>query len=215
MSLPTLLIGNKNYSSWSLRPWLLLKHFDIPFVEERLPLDTPEFAQAIAQWSGARRVPVFRQGEHTVWDSLAICEYINEAYLRAGGWPADLTARSYGRAIVCEMHSGFAAMRSEMPMSVRRVPSAVELSSHAIADVSRVESIWSEALDRFGGPWLLGNFSIADAFYAPVAWRFHGYAVPVSSVASHYCRALLAHPAMQKWASAAHVETEHLPHDER
>jgi len=214
MTEPVLLIGNKNYSSWSLRPWLLLKHFNVAFREEKLRLDTPEFASKIGDWSGARRVPVLRDGTLSVWDSLAICEFINERWLQGRGWPADLAARSFGRAIASEMHSGFAAMRTEMPMNVRRPPRVVALSANAQIDVQRVQQIWMSSLQRFGGPWLLGEFSIADAFYAPVAWRFHGYASAVAAPALEYLEALIAHSSMQQWASAAHAEIERLPQDD-
>ena len=215
MSLPLLLIGNKNYSSWSLRPWLLLRHFDIQFEERRVPLDTPEFQAEIGRWTGARRVPVLRDGAETIWDSLAIVETVNERWLDGVGWPTAPAARAHARSIVCEMHSGFSAMRKEMPMNVRRVPRAVSLSAAAQSDCARVQAIWAECLQASGGPWLFGAFSIADAFYAPVAWRFRGYASDITADSAPLQSALLAHPGMGEWSDAAHSEREHLSQDER
>ncbi len=214
MSLPVLLIGNKNYSSWSLRPWLLLRHFEVAFEERRLPLDTPEFQVEIARWSPARRVPVLIDGEERIWDSLAICETVNERWLAGAGWPRDGRARAQARAITCEMHSGFASLRTEMPMNVRREPRAVQLSTAAKADCARVFAIWGECLQRSGGPWLFGDFSIADTFYGPVAWRFRGYGLMVPEPAARLQHALLSHPGMVEWELAARAEVEHLPQDE-
>lgn len=214
MSSPVLLIGNKNYSSWSLRSWLLLRHFEVDFEERRLPLDTAEFNAEIERWSPARRVPVLIDGDERIWDSLAICESVNERWLAGAGWPTDPRARAHARAVSCEMHSGFTAMRTEMPMNVRRDPRAVQLSAAASADCARVFSIWGECLQRHGGPWLFGKFSIADAFYAPVAWRFRGYNVAVPGPAAPLQEALLAHPAMQEWEYASRAEVEHLAQDE-
>ena len=214
MSPPVLLIGNKNYSSWSLRPWLLLRHFEVDFEERRLPLDTPQFHAQIKRWSPARRVPVLIDGEERIWDSLAICETVNERWLSGAAWPRGHGARAHARAVSCEMHSGFAAMRAEMPMNVRRDPRAVQLSVAAKADCARVFALWGECLQRSGGPWLFGQFSIADAFFAPVAWRFRGYDTAVPETATPLQDALLAHPGMQEWERAARAEVEHLAQDE-
>lgn len=214
MSRPQLLIGNKNYSSWSLRPWLLLRHFEVDFEERRLPLDTPEFRAEIAKWTPSLRVPVLRFGDQSIWDSLAICEAINERWLSGAGWPDSRSSRALARAVSCEMHSGFAAMRNEMPMNLRRDPRPVQLSESAQADCTRVQAIWSDCLQRSGGPWLFGGFSIADAFYAPVVWRFRSYAIATRGAARHYSQALLVHPAMRAWQSDALAESERLPQDD-
>lgn len=210
-----LVIGNKNYSSWSLRPWLLLRHFGIEFEEIRLALDTPEFAGQIAQWSPAGRVPVLVDAGIAVWDSLAIAEYVNETRLHARGWPAARQARALARSVTAEMHSGFAALRSEMPMNVRRPRAAVALSDAALRDVARVQGIWDQCLSGSRGPWLFGDFCIADAFFAPVALRFCTYEVALTPLSSGYQELMLADPAVQEWCRAAAAETEVLSADER
>lgn len=199
MGAPTLIIGTKAYSSWSLRPWLLLKHFEVDFIEVQLTLDTPIFAQQARQWSPTSRVPVLVHGDVRVWDSLAICEYVNEAFLDGKAWPASQPDRAFARCLVAEMHSGFACMRNEMPMDLRRRPAAVQLTDAAIADVARVQQIWDGCTAKGGDSWLLGDFSIVDAFYAPVAFRFATYATELTSSSGRYRDRLLAHPAMLDW----------------
>jgi len=211
----TLVIGNKNYSSWSLRPWLLLKHFGIDFEEIRLSLDTPAFRDQIARWSPAGRVPVLVDGELRVWDSLAIAEYVNESFLDGRGWPETTAARALARSVVAEMHSGFGAMRSEMPMNVRRIPAPVTLSDSAWRDVARVQAIWDQCLEASSGPWLFGTFSIADAFYAPVALRFITYKIGLTRLSAEYMSRIVADPAVQEWCSSASFETEVVADDER
>jgi glutathione S-transferase len=209
-----LVIGNKNYSSWSLRPWLLLRHSGVPFEEVRLPLDTPEFQQRIPQFSPTGRVPVLHDGARVVWDSLAICEYVNEAFLDGRGWPADLERRALARCAAAEMHSGFAALRAQLPMNCRRRPNAYRWNVDAEADIRRVLTLWRELRRRSTGPFLLGDFGIVDAMYAPVAVRFRGYGVALDDSARHYSDALFALPAMREWQAAAEAETERLSHDE-
>lgn len=215
---PTLVIGNCRYSSWSLRPWLLLEHFGVDFDTVVLPLDTPDFQRDVRQWSPSGRVPALRHGAIDVWDSLAICEYVNESLLDAKGWPDDRAARAHARAVTAEMHSGFAALRGECPMNVcRRMQHPLPLSAAAQADLSRIDALWCAAREGFGsgGPLLFGGFSIADAFYAPVAARIRTYALLVSPTAAAYVEAIYALPAMQAWLAAAHAETAVLEKYER
>jgi glutathione S-transferase len=215
---PTLVIGNRRYSSWSLRPWLLLRHFEVDFDTVMVPLDTPAFAAEVARWSPAGRVPALRHGETAVWDSLAICEYANEVLLDDRGWPAETAARAMARSISAEMHAGFAALRGECPMNLgRRRDSPLPLSAAAQSDLARIESIWRGARTRFGagGALLFGTFSIADAFYAPVATRIRSYALPVAPDTAAYVEAIFALPAMRDWVAAAAAETERIEHTER
>jgi len=215
---PTLVIGNCRYSSWSLRPWLLLKHFAVEFDTVVLPLDTPDFHRDIRTWSPTGRVPALRHGAIDVWDSLAICEYVDESFLDGHGWPADRAARAHARAVTAEMHSGFAALRGECPMNVCRVlDHPLPLSPAAQADLSRIDALWCAARERFGrgGAMLFGDFSIADAFYAPVAARIRTYALAVSAEAAAYVDAVYALPAMQAWLAAAQAETSVLEKYER
>lgn len=208
-----LVIGNKNYSSWSLRPWVLLRHFDVPFEEVRLPLDTPEFQRRIPDYSPTGRVPVLHDGERVVWDSLAICEYVNETYLDGRGWPVDPARRYLARCAAAEMHSGFAALRAQLPMNCRRTPNAYRWNADADADIRRVLTLWRDLRRRSSGPFLLGDFGIVDAMFAPVAIRFRGYGVVLDDNARHYTEALFALPAMREWQAAAEAETERLAHD--
>jgi glutathione S-transferase len=211
----TLVIGNKNYSSWSLRAWLFLKHTGAPFREIRIPLDQPDTRLRIAQHSPAGRVPVLIDGDLTVWDSLAICEYLSETVLDGGGWPADARVRAVARCISAEMHSGLQALRNELPMNCRARRKVVP-SAAASADIARVLAIWESCRSRHAadGPWLFGRFSVADAMYAPVAFRFQTYGVSMAGNAERYAKALLAHPAMVEWAAAGRAETEVVPSDE-
>jgi glutathione S-transferase len=181
----TLAIGNKNYSSWSLPPWLFLKHAGIPFAEIRIPLHTRETRERISQCSPSGRVPVLLDGAVSVWESLAICEYIAERFPEARGWPADPHARAIARSVATEMHAGFAALRAELPMNCRAKRSGVVPSSAARADIERVISIWHTCRETFGqgGPWLFGAFTIADTILAPVALRFHTDGVELPDVA--------------------------------
>ena len=212
-----LIIGNKAYSSWSLRPWLLLRHFAVPFEERVIALDTPTFHGSIGALSPSRRVPALHHDEVIVWDSLAICEYVNEVFLEGRGWPASRATRAIARAVVAEMHSGFAALRSECPMNVRRrLTAALPLSDAAARDVARVAELWRDCRARFGqgGPFLFGTFSIADAFYAPVATRFVTYGVELSGAAREYQQALLDSPGVRAWSADAVKETEFVAEDE-
>ena len=210
MTALTLTIANKNYSSWSLRPWFLLSALDIPFREQRVPLAQADTRQRILTVSPSGRVPVLQDGELAVWDSLAICEYIAERFPDRAVWPRDAAARAQARSISAEMHSGFAALRSRMPMNCRARGRTVEGSDELTQDIARVQSIWRTCRSRFGtsGAWLFGAFSAADAMFAPVAFRFATYGVDGDDVVRPYGRTLLDHPAMRRWAADAAAEPE-------
>lgn len=206
---PVLVIGNKNYSSWSLRPWLLMRHAGIEFEELRLPLDTPEFQREINRLSPSAKVPVLHDGELTVWDSLAICEYVNERWLDGAGWPRDLAARALARSAAAEMHSGFPALRAQLPMNCRRRPDDYRWNADAQRDIDRVVALWTALRERAGeGPFLCGAFGIVDAMFAPVALRFRGYGVSPGGVAQAWCDAVLGMPAMRQWCDAGVGERE-------
>ncbi|MFT3805896.1 glutathione S-transferase family protein [Arenimonas sp.] len=209
----TLVIGNKNYSSWSLRPWLLMRQFGLAFEEVRLPLDTPEFHRRIGDYSPTARVPVLRDGDEVIWDSLAICETVNERWLGDRGWPQDGRARAAARCAVAEMHSGFAALRTQLPMNCRRSPAAPHWDASAERDIARVQAIWADLRSRFGagGAFLCGDFGIVDAMYAPVCVRFRAYGVPVDANAAAFIDSIYSLPAMREWLLAAAAELESLP----
>jgi len=210
-----LVIGNKNYSSWSMRPWMLMSHLGVQFRETILPLDTPGFKEAVARYSPSGRVPVLRHGDVTVWDSLAICEYLAEVTGR--GWPQDRAARAVARAISAEMHSGFATLRAQWPYNARARNRRTAMTPSLEADIERIEEIWNDCRSRFGrhgGPWLFGDYSVADAMYAPVVLRFNTYGAPLTETARWYIAAALEDPALQKWVLAAKEEPWTLPGSE-
>jgi len=208
MSDLTLVIGNKNYSSWSLRPWMLLKHLGIEFTEKQVVLDTPSFKEEVGKYGPSGRVPVLKHGDTTVWDSLAICEYVAE--LAGKGWPKDRKARAYARSVCAEMHSGFANLRSEWPFNARARNRRPAFTPNLEADVDRIDEIWIDCRRQFGeaqdGPWLFGEYSIADAMYAPVVLRFNTYRAQVSDTTRWYMAAALEDPALQEWVQAAQKE---------
>ena len=207
----TLIIGNKNYSSWSLRAWLLLRHFGVAFEERRLQLDTDAFADEIGDYSPSRRVPALVHGALTVWDSLAIAEYANETWLGGRGWPEHAEARAVARSVSAEMHSGFEALRDTCPMDLRRRSPLDPVPVPVQRDVARVLSLWRDCRRRFGGaggPFLFGAFGIADAFYAPVATRFRSYELPREAGDQRYIDALCDLPAMRQWCGEAALESE-------
>lgn len=212
MNRPVLVIGNRNYSSWSLRPWLLLRHFGVAFDEVRLALDTPGFASQVRLHSPTGKVPALRDGALQLWDSLAICEYANERWLGGRGWPADLAQRALARAAAAEMHSGFTALRSQLPMNSRRQPDGYRWDAAAQADIARICALWNTLRSDHGGggDFLFGQFGIVDAMYAPVAIRFAGYGVAVEGEAARYMQALLALPAVREWRQAGAEESEQL-----
>lgn len=203
-----LVIGNKNYSSWSMRPWLALRANDISFEETLIPLyrGTAD-KQRILDVSPAGKVPILVDGDVTVWDSLAIIEYLAEKFPEKKLWPADRAARARARAISAEMHSGFAALRNECGMNLHRPVGAVALSEEARDNVARVQGIWSDCLARHGGPFLFGAFGGADAMYAPVVHRFRTYAIDATPAARRYMDTMQALPAFQEWTRDGLAET--------
>ena len=205
---PMLVIGNKNYSSWSLRPWLAARHTGIEFDEIRIPLYTPDAAAQIQQYSPSGKVPVWREGEFAVWDSLAICEYLAERVPSL--WPADLTARAVARSVSAEMHSGFVALRTSMTMNARARGRRVAVTPEIAAEIDRIAAIWTDCRKRFGagGPWLFGGFSIADAMFGPVVLRFVPYGVSRPGVVDDYVATWMADPHLQAWIAAAEQESE-------
>ncbi|MEM9092513.1 MAG: glutathione S-transferase family protein [Cyanobacteria bacterium P01_F01_bin.53] len=212
-----LIIGNKNYSSWSLRAWLLLTTFNLEFeeVQESLRQDTHEgsLKGRLGKYSPTSRVPVLIDNQLTVWDSLAIGEYVSEQYLGGKGWPADVALRAEARAICAEMHSGFMGLRCELPMNCRATRQ-VTPSEAAKQDIARIDEIWSHCMTHYEGPWLFGNFSIADSFYAPVVLRFQTYGISLSEAANRYQAFALQYEALNKWVDAGKAETEIVPEDE-
>jgi glutathione S-transferase len=210
MSRPTLVIGNRNYSSWSMRPWVFMRHHGIDFEERRLSLYTDTSKAEIRAISPTGLVPVLIDGGLKVWDSLAILEYVADRYPQTQGWPADAAARAVARSVSAEMHSSFQNLRKNLPMNVRRVTAARKWPAEVQADIDRVFAIWQDCRGRFGdaGPFLFGRFSIADAMYAPVVWRFATYSVQLPAAAEAYTGAMHALPAMQAWREAAHAEGE-------
>lgn len=210
--MPTLIIGNKNYSSWSMRPWVVLTAFDIPFKEIRVLLDQPNTAADIAQYTGSGRVPVLLDADIAIWDSLAICEYLAEQFPDRGLWPARTDARAIARSISAEMHSGFTGLRSAMSMDIRGSYPGQGRTPEAQGDIGRICEIWEECLAEFGHhEFLFGDFSIADAFYAPVVMRFRSYQVPLAPALQAYADRVAAHPAVARWISEALAEKEVLP----
>jgi glutathione S-transferase len=207
----TLVIGNKNYSSWSMRPWLALRATNIPFEEVFIPLytDNPADKQRILSFSRAGKVPALVDGDITVWDSLAIIEYAAERFPDAKLWPEDRAARAHARSISAEMHSGFMPLRNECGMNLHRPVGAIALSADAKANIARVEEIWRDCRQRYGkgGPFLFGAFTGADAMYAPVVHRFRTYAIEVGAEAKAYMETMKALPAFREWTEAGLAET--------
>ncbi|HHH38942.1 MAG TPA: glutathione S-transferase family protein [Sedimenticola sp.] len=212
----TLTIGNKNYSSWSLRPWLFLSHHGIPFREHPVSLLPENMAREMQSYFSDGKVPVLREGEIEVWDSLAILEYLAERFPEKGGWPAGTGARATARAVSAEMHSSFPDLRNEMPMNCRRRFPGYRLSDGARRDLKRLFELWSFCRGRFGarGPWLFGEFTVADCMYAPVVLRLIGYEVELDPVARAYCDTVYASPAIRAWVEAGKAEKEVIPEDE-
>ncbi|WP_343652861.1 glutathione S-transferase family protein [Herbaspirillum sp.] len=210
--MPTLVIANKNYSSWSMRPWVAMVAFDIPFKEVRVLLDQPDTAADIARYTGSGRVPVLLDGDIAIWDSLSICEYLAEQFPERGLWPARTDARAIARSICAEMHSGFTGLRSAMSMDIRGRYPGQGRTPEAQADIGRVCEIWEECLSQFGHhDFLFGDFSIADAFYAPVVMRFVSYQVPLAPALQAYADRVREHPAVARWITEALAEKEILP----
>ncbi len=213
MSETELIIANKNYSSWSLRAWLHLKKSGIPFTETRIPLYTEEWDRRIGDLSPSGRLPAMRHEGITVWDSMAIIEYAMEYHPEGVGWPEDPRARALARAVSAEMHSGFFALREELPLNCRARYEDLCFSEEAMADIGRIREIWSECRQRFksAGPWLFGAFSVADVMYAPVASRFRTYSIGLEPVEREYVDTLMDLPEMRGWMREAEEEPESLP----
>jgi glutathione S-transferase len=208
-----LVIGTKRWSSWSMRPWLALKHANVAFDERLIPLRQHGTTEALVQYSPNGLVPVLKDGELVVHDSLAICEYLAERFPEAKLWPTDPAARALGRAAACEMHSGFASLRGECPMELTQPPEDHQLSEATHDNIRRIVALWSGLRERFAadGPYLVGPWSIADAFFTPVATRFHTYGVKLSDfgdrgAAASYAEALLTTPEYLAWLEGARAE---------
>jgi glutathione S-transferase len=205
-----LVIGNKNYSSWSMRPWLALRANNIPFEEVFISLYTGVAdKQRILDVSRSGKVPILVDGDVTIWDSLAIIEYISERFPEKRLWPEHPADRAHARSVCAEMHSGFAALRNECGMNLHRPIRAIELSAEARANIARIEEIWNECRGRYGqlGPFLFGDFGAADAMFAPVVHRFRTYAVAVTKETQRYMETMMAFPAFAEWTKAGLAET--------
>lgn len=201
----TLVIEDKAFSSWSLRPWLALRQTGAAFNEVWVPLRRLETKAAILTHSAAGKLPVLHHGAITIWESLAICEYLADRFPEAQLWPADLEARAFGRAAATEMHGGFPELRRALPMDLTRKPAFLPVTPEVAVEIARITELWGLLRRRFGagGPFLLGQFSIADAMYAPVCTRFDTYRVPLDTTCQAYVEAVMAWPAMQAWRAEA------------
>ncbi|MEX3844019.1 glutathione S-transferase family protein [Paraburkholderia sp. BR10882] len=211
-----LVLGDKNYSSWSMRPWVLLKHFGIAFEEVLIELDEPATRSSILAFSASGKVPCLVGDDgFAVWDSLAIAETLAERFPQHALWPRDANARARARSVSAEMHSGFGEVRNHMPMNIRKVKPGAGATPGALADVARIDALWRECLAASGGPFLFGEFSIADAMYAPVVMRFNSYQPKLSPEAAAYAQRVSALPAVTEWVEAARRETHIVQDDER
>jgi len=214
-----LAIGNKAYSSWSLRPWILMTALGIPFEEDLIPLDTPEFRPRVNAYHAGSTVPILVDDDITVWESIAIMDYLAERFPEKGIWPKDLKARTFARVISNEMHAGFRGLRGACPMNVRKRYATLDRGELVAKDVARITHLWTKALTEFGkpsgqGPYLFGAFSAADAMFAPVVTRLHTYSIKVDPVIRAYMDALLASPAFMAWYKVAMTEHWTVAHDE-
>lgn len=211
-----LVIGNKNYSTWSLRPWLFMKHHNLAFEEIPESLQAEGLRERLLNHSPSARVPVLLDDGLCIWDSLAICEWVSERYLSGAGWPEVASARAMARALVCEMHAGFNALRQALPMNLRARGRSVKLSPAAKQDLERITDIWSQCRALYGseGPWLMGRFSLVDAFYAPVALRFPTYGITLPPAAQCFVEQVQSDAHVISWVQAALEETELVAEDE-
>ncbi|SDU20134.1 glutathione S-transferase family protein [Stappia sp. ES.058] len=211
-----LIVGNKNYSSWSMRAWLALALTGAPFEEELLALDTPEFYDRIQRLSPAGRVPVLIDGDTSVWDTLSIIEYLAETFPEAGLWPSERRARAHARSICAEFHSGFPDLRGHFPMNLRRTPAPHPRAPEAGRDIARIREIWTTCRGEAGdsGPFLFGPFSAADCFFAPVVTRFLTYQLDMGETVRAYADAVMTHPLMLDWRAEAAKETAIVEADE-
>lgn len=209
-----LVIGNKNYSSWSLRPWILMQHAQLQFDEVAVPLGTAEGEALLNEWCPAKRVPVLHEGPLVLWDSLAICEYIADKVTDHALWPERASDRARARAMSAEMHAGFTDLREAMPMNCRRVIEGFKPSLAVQIDINRIVQLFEDALQQSGGPWLFTHYTVADAMYAPVVSRFHTYGVSVPKLSRQYVERVLEDPPMRDWYRAAAAETEIMENSE-
>ena len=209
-----LILANKAYSSWSLRPWILLTHFKIPFEEVVIPMDEPDTRANMLKYAPTGKCPSLHDGKTAVWESLAIIEYVAETHPEKAIWPRAKAARAHARSLANEMHAGFGALRQTCPTNFRRPVRAVALSEEVRADVARIEEAWAHARETFGkaGPYLFGGFSAADAMFAPVVNRFHVYDIPVSKRTRAYMETIMALPAWKAWIAAAEAEPWRIEH---
>lgn len=215
MATLTLVVGTQNYSSWSLRPWILMSHLDLPFTTRVIHFGTQEFATEVPKLSPTRRVPLLVDGEQRIWDSLAICEYASE--LAGGrGWPSGTAARAHARSVAAEMHSSFTALRSQCPMNIRARDRRVPMTAELAADVARIDALWSDCRRQHAdaGPWLFGRYSVADAMFAPVAMRIVTYGLPIETLSRQYLQTVVDDPRLAPWIAAAHAENVVVPEDE-
>ena len=216
MTKPLLIIGNKNYSSWSLRAYMALAAFDIPFEEELIRLGTPDFHKSVCRQSKAGLVPILKHKDLVIWDTLAIMEYVAETWPDKHLWPKNKKARAVARSVSAEMHSGFGGLRNACPMNLRRQPKPVHLNENAMRDVARLEEIFAFCRKSFGkgGPFLFGRFSLADAMFTPLLTRLETYAIKQKPVTKAYVKAVLSTEAFQSWKAAALKENWIVPEDE-
>ncbi len=212
----TLIIGNKNYSSWSLRPWIAMKVAGFAFDEKVIPLYEPGSRKEILKYSPAGKVPVLIDGDQHIWETIAILEHLAEKFPAAGLWPKNSVARSHARVVASEMHAGFSALRRNCPMNMWLPPKPRPQPNEVNADVARIEALWADCRVRFGqgGPFLFGAFGAADAMYAPVVARFHSYAIPVSGPTRAYMDSVMALPSWKDWCAAAFKEHWVMRHNE-
>lgn len=203
-----LVIGNYNYSSWSMRPWLLMRHAGLEFESIRIPLFTDEAEALLEQWCPAKQVPVLHDGPLVLWDSLAICEYVADKLPDATLWPADASDRARARAMCAEMHSGFKHVRSKMPMNCRRTVNGFEPDLDTRIEINRLVQLFEDALQASRGPWLFGEFGVVDAMFAPIASRFHTYGVRIPTDSAAWMARVLKHPAVTDWYALAESEAE-------
>ncbi|MGD9924263.1 MAG: glutathione S-transferase family protein [Pseudorhodoplanes sp.] len=211
-----LVLGNKNYSSWSLRPWIAMRQIGLEFDEEVIPLYEQGSRERVLRYSPTGKVPVLIDGDSTIWESLAILDHLADRFPAAQLWPADPKARAHARAVSAEMHAGFAALRKHCPMNMRRVGKPRDLTADVVADVRRIDDIWTGCRERFGqgGPFLFGRFSAADAMYAPVVSRFSSYAIGVGAASEAYMAAMMALSAWEEWRRDGVAEPWIMPGNE-
>ncbi|MEJ2403702.1 MAG: glutathione S-transferase family protein [Candidatus Thiodiazotropha sp.] len=216
MSNPLLIIGNKNYSSWSLRPWIFMRHHQLQFDEKRVALFTQNTNSELSEYHSDYKVPILKDRDRVIWDSLAILEYLSERYLNNRGWPSSMDVRAVARSVSSEMHSSFHNVRNELPMNCRKRFQNIPLSDEAKREVDRIGWLWEKCRTDYGtgGDWLFGEFTIADAMFVPVALRFYGYNIALDHIQAQYVETVMAHPDIREWIQAGMQESEIIPADE-